>query len=215
MNFQILKLKTVGLFVLAIAAFSSSSVAQTTKTLNSLYCGGYVQSSPINTENFIGGGEFEADRTIYSQGDKVVLKGSNYRVGDMLSVVRPKGKVETRWTRKDDLGFFVQELGIVEIVKVKNGFSVGMVKTSCDNMLLGDLIVPMAQKSLPEMRERTPLDAFGDSSGKSTGRIFMARDGQEMLASDQIVYIDLGSEDNVRSGDYLTIYRRARNRKYS
>ena len=35
----------------------------------------------------------------------------------------------------------------------------------------------------------------------------MARDGQELLGREQIVYIDLGVEDNVKVGDYLTIYR--------
>lgn len=208
MKFQILKLKTIGFVILAVAAFSTVSFAQTAKTLNSLYCGGYVQSSPINTSNFVVGAEFEADKHIFGQGDKLVIKGSNFQVGDTFSVVRPKGKVETRWTRKDDLGFLVQELGTVEIVKVKNDISIAMVKTSCDNMLFGDLIVPMQQRSFPALRERTSLDVFGDPNGKSTGRIFMARDNQEMLSNDNIVYIDLGAEDNVQVGDYLTIYRR-------
>ena len=57
------------------------------------------------------------------------------------------------------------------------------------------------------MKERASLEVFGDANGKASGRIFMARDGQEMLSSEQIVYIDLGAEDNVRVGDYLTIFR--------
>ena len=207
MNLQILKLKTIGLCILAVAAFSAISFAQSATTLNNLYCGGFVQSSPINTNNFIVGAEFEADGHIFAQGDTLVIKGNNFQVGEMLSVIRPKGRVETRWTKKNNLGFFVQELGVVEIVKVKNGISIAMVKNSCDNMLLGDLIVPMQQRSLPDMKDRASLDVFGDSNGKASGRIFMARDGQEMLSSTQIVYIDLGAEDNVRAGDYLTIFR--------
>jgi hypothetical protein len=35
----------------------------------------------------------------------------------------------------------------------------------------------------------------------------MARDGRELLTRNDIVYIDLGSEDKVAPGDYLTIYR--------
>ncbi|MEO6587789.1 MAG: hypothetical protein ABIP06_00545 [Pyrinomonadaceae bacterium] len=207
MKFQILKLQPIGVFVLAFATMSMMTFAQGAKTLNNLYCGGYVQSSPINTNNFIVGAEFEADRHNYSQGDTLVIKGSNYSVGDTLSVVRPRGRVETRWTKKDNLGFFVQELGTVEIVKVKNNISIAMVKTSCDNMLLGDLLVPVAQRTLPALREKSSLDVFGDPNGKATGRIFMARDSMEMLSSEQIVYIDLGAEDNVQTGDYLTIYR--------
>lgn len=35
----------------------------------------------------------------------------------------------------------------------------------------------------------------------------MARDSRELLTKNDIVYIDLGGEDNVKRGDYLTIYR--------
>jgi hypothetical protein len=35
----------------------------------------------------------------------------------------------------------------------------------------------------------------------------MARDGIELIGREQIVYIDLGAEDNVRAGDYMTIFR--------
>jgi hypothetical protein len=35
----------------------------------------------------------------------------------------------------------------------------------------------------------------------------MARDGRELLTRSDVVYIDLGSEDKVAPGDYLTIYR--------
>ena len=35
----------------------------------------------------------------------------------------------------------------------------------------------------------------------------MARDSRELLTRNDVVYIDLGGEDNVKQGDYLTIYR--------
>ena len=35
----------------------------------------------------------------------------------------------------------------------------------------------------------------------------MAKDSREMVARNDVVYIDLGVEDNVKPGDYLTIYR--------
>lgn len=62
-------------------------------------------------------------------------------------------------------------------------------------------------KIRPVFAPRPALDIFADPTGKASGRIVLARDGQELLAREQIVYIDLGSEDNVQVGDYLTIYR--------
>jgi hypothetical protein len=35
----------------------------------------------------------------------------------------------------------------------------------------------------------------------------MARDSREMVTRNDIVYIDLGGEDKINRGDYLTIYR--------
>ena len=52
------------------------------------------------------------------------------------------------------------------------------------------------------------MDLFADPSGKAKGRIFMARDLQEVITRDQIVYVDLGKDDSVQPGDYLTIYRK-------
>jgi len=35
----------------------------------------------------------------------------------------------------------------------------------------------------------------------------MAKDNREMVTRNDIVYIDLGSEDQIKTGDYLTVYR--------
>jgi len=177
---------------------------------NNLYCAGYVQKSAIDTNNRLVGAVEEQEQYNYSEGDVVYLNmGSSkgVQVGDMMSVVRPRGQVRTRWTNKDGLGFYVQEVGALEVIRVKSEVSVARVKTSCDSLLLGDLVQPFQQRVSPMHQPRTALDLFADPSGKATGRLFMARDSQEVVTRDQIVYIDLGAEDNVRIGDYLTIFR--------
>jgi len=146
----------------------------------------------------------------YSEGDLVYLNmgaSKGVRIGDMMSVVRPRGQVRTRWTKKDGLGFYVQEVGALEIVRVKAEVSVARVKTSCDSILLGDLVQPLQMRTSPLHQPRAALDLLADPTGKAMGRLFMARDNQEAVTRDQIVYIDLGAEDNVRIGDYLTIFR--------
>jgi len=37
--------------------------------------------------------------------------------------------------------------------------------------------------------------------------LFLTRDNGELIIRDQIVYIDLGAEDNVKIGDYVTVFR--------
>lgn len=175
-----------------------------------LYCAGYVQSSPIDTSSRLVGAVEEQDGWLYSQNNFVYVNlGSSAGVkpGDMFSVVRPRGQVKTRWTTKGRLGFYVQEVGTVEIVRVKSDVSVARVKTSCDNFLLGDLVRPFERRESPAFTKRPAMDLFSDPSGKATGRLFMARDNQEILGREQIIYVDLGAEDNVKVGDYLTIFR--------
>jgi hypothetical protein len=73
--------------------------------------------------------------------------------------------------------------------------------------LLGDLVTQIPQRVSPLQRAEQNLDRFADPSGKQTGRLMMAHDAHEMLTKHDVVYIDLGAEDKVVPGDYLTIYR--------
>lgn len=177
---------------------------------NNLYCAGYIQTSAISTGNKIIAGQMEADKYNYAQNDFLYInmghdKGVN--VGDTFAVVRPRGAVKSKWSNKNDLGFYVQEVGALEVVKVKADVSAVRVKSSCDNFLLGDLVQLVEQRTSPLAIQMPPMDIFGDPSGKATGRILMSRDGAEMLSRDFIVYVDLGADDNVKVGDHLTVFR--------
>ncbi len=226
-NFQVFFKRSVTIVFGTLCVLTSIAVAQRTQPTpvkvlveaakpmtvaarNNLYCAGYVQSSPIDTANKVVGAVEEQEQFVYAENDVVYVNmGSNkgVSVGDVMAVVRPRGRVETRWTKKDDLGFYVQEVGALEVIRVKNEVSVARVKTSCDSLLLGDLVQPMQQRTSPMHQARGPLDLYGDPSGKATGRVFMARDNQEAISRDQIVYVDLGADDNVKVGDRLTVFR--------
>ena len=225
-NFQVFFKRSAAIVFGAFCVLTSIAVAQrpqptpvklvvaaskpmTVAARNNLYCAGYVQSSPIDTANKVVGAVEEQEQFLYAENDVLYINmGSNKGVqaGDLMAVVRPRGRVETRWTTKDDLGFYVQEVGALEVIRVKSEVSVVRVKTSCDNLLLGDLVQPMQQRTSP-MHQSSTLDLYGDPSGKATGRVFMARDGQEALSRDQIVYVDLGADNNVQVGDRLTVFR--------
>lgn len=225
MKFQKFFGKSFGIFLLGLLVFSASVSAQQSKAKlvvpeatrnlpvaagNNLYCAGYVQNAKVDTSRKIVGAVNEQEQNIYQQGNDVYISlggDRNVQVGDMFSVIRPRGKVNTRWTRKDNLGYFVQEVGALEVVRLKSEVAVARVRTSCDNLLLGDLVQPVPSRTSPLSTQRPMLDVYADPSGKAKGRIFMSRDGMEMLSREMIVYIDLGAEDNVSVGDYLTVYR--------
>jgi hypothetical protein len=210
------KISTKGIIALFIAILSFTAIISAqdndkpNMTNNYLLCAGYIQSDKIDTSKKLVGANDEKEKNIYAQGDFVYFSAgssSGVKVGDMFSVVRPRGKVNSAWSKKGNLGFFVQEVGAIEVIRVRNDVAVAQVKTSCDNMLMGDLVQPMPNRSGSETEQRADFDIFAPPSGKSTGSILMARDGHELLSSRQVVYIDLGAEDNVKVGDYLTIFR--------
>jgi hypothetical protein len=177
---------------------------------NNLYCAGYISRSKVDDDYELVGAENEQEQFIYSQGNNLYISaGANkgVKVGDWFAVIRPRAKFKSEFSKKGNLGIYVQEIGAVEVIRVKEKVSVVRVANSCDNFLLGDLLQPIAQRTSPMFTERPALDKFADPSGKITGRIVLARNGLEMVSREQIVYIDLGAEDNVGVGDYFTIFR--------
>lgn len=176
---------------------------------NNLYCAGYIQKGAVDTSVEVVGAVEEKDNHIFGEGDLLYVSSGSVngvKVGDTFSVIRPRGKFNTKWSKKK-LGNYVQEVGSVEVIRVMRDVSVVEVKTSCAVMLLGDLLTSMPDRQSPKFEKREALDLFAMSSGKANGRIVMARDNIELLGREQIVYVDLGREDNVKVGDYMTIYR--------
>lgn len=176
---------------------------------SNLYCAGYISEVSFNTKFEIVGATDEKEQYNFAEGDELYINvGSvdGIKKGDVFQVVRPRGKVKSEWSRKN-LGVYVQELGAVEVMHVMSNVSVVMVKDSCGAMQFGDLLTPMPSRQSPLFKDRPALDLHAAPSGKARGRIVMARDHQEMIGRDQIVYIDLGREDNVSVGDYLTVFR--------
>lgn len=223
-SFQRALVRVISLTVVAIASTTATFSQDTGSTLirekakgpaavagaNNMYCAGYIQQSAMSTANRIIGGQDEADQFNYSQNDFLYInmgRDKGVTVGDVFAVVRPRGAVKSKWSRKGDLGFFVQEVGALEVVKVKQDMSAVRVKVSCDSFLLGDLVQLVEKRDSPLYDRGERLDIFGDTSGKAMGRVLMARDGHEMITRDQIAYVDLGADDNVRVGDKLTIFR--------
>ena len=142
-------------------------------TGNNLYCAGYVQKAPFYTADRksadrpdkVVGAYNEQDGWLYSQNNYMYVNGGadkGVKVGDLFSVIRPRGKVSSHWSKKHDLGVYVEELGVVEVVRVKQEVSVVRVKNSCSSILLGDLVVPFEPRASVAYVDRPRLDRFAD-----------------------------------------------------
>lgn len=177
-----------------------------------LSCGGFIEVSPQTPRFEIVGGEEEQEQNVYSRGDTIFINAGSAdgaAVGQEFAVVRPRGQFKTNLSRKRGfLGVYTQEVGWVRITQVKERVSIAEITRSCETILLGDFLrVTTKNPSSPQARSEIALERFTDANGKPQGRIVLARDGREMISRDQVIFVDLGAEDGIKPGDFLTLFR--------
>ena len=180
-------------------------------TKSSLYCAGYIRLQRLPDMPEIVGAEEEQEQRGYADGDVVILNAGSQqgiKEGQNFQIIRPRGDVKGVHKQKQGfLGTYIQEVGQLQVFKVRENTSLAQITFTCDPALLGDLLTPIPDRESPLQRAEENLDRYVDPSGKLNGRLVMARGNREMVTRNDIVYIDLGSEDQIKRGDYLTIYR--------
>lgn len=178
---------------------------------SSLFCAGYIRYQRFGQTPEIVGAEEEQEQRTYADGDIVYINAGSrqgIKEGQNFQIIRPRGDVKGVHRKKIGfLGTYVQEVGQLQVFKVREETSAAKITFTCDAALLGDLLVDIPVRESPLQRAEGNLDRFADPSNKQVGRLMMAKDNRELLTKNDIVYIDLGGEDNVKRGDYLTIYR--------
>jgi hypothetical protein len=177
-----------------------------------LNCAGYIRYQRFPKTPQIVGAEQEQEQRVFSHGNYVYINAGSQqgiKQDQQFAIVRPRGELKgVHRQKKGALGIYVQELGRLEVTKVLEHVSLAKIVYACREILLGDLLTEVEPRTSPSERLETSLDRFADPSGKQTGRLMMAQDGHETLTKGGIVFIDLGAEDNIKAGDYLTIYRK-------
>jgi len=194
--------------VIAPAATQLPTVAGRSK----LFCTGYIRLQRLPRMPEIVGGLEEQEQRTFADGDVVYLNAGSQqgiKEGQNFQIIRPRGDVKgVHRQKKGFLGTYIQEVGQLQVVKVRENTSAAQITSSCgDIVLLGDLLTGLPDRVSPLQRTETDVDRFANPTGKQIGRLMMAKDNREMVTNNDVVYIDLGVEDNVKPGDYLTIYR--------
>jgi len=176
-----------------------------------LYCAGFISDREIDPEFYIIGGENESEQDWYTTSNVVYLNygaRNGASAGESLYIIREKGKYENPYTGKD-LGWYFEELGVLRIIATQRNVSIARIETSCSSIRFGDLVRAYVGYVAPTPREYQPLNRYDLPSGKLSGQIVLARDGREMLAERDIVYLDIGDKSGVKIGQYYTVYRDA------
>lgn len=139
---------------------------------------------------------------LYIEGDGVegLIPGETYLV------VKPQQLV-VRPGSRDVIGRHYDYRGQVRILCLIEGRAVAYISQSCSTINIGDRLKPLPLAPIPLSRETRMANACTPVNGKQTGYIVNAKDYSEALGEGSLVEIDLGRDDFVEPGDFLTIYR--------
>jgi hypothetical protein len=183
---------------------------------SAVYCSGFITDERIPWEVQLISGEESSDKIVFASGDYVYInRGSaqGVRVGDRFSILRPdQDPNEVRWFKWQAkllkaMGTQYRDAGQVEITTVHPNVSIGLVKFSCGYLQRGDIALPMVERPSPPFKPAEKFDKFAPVSGKSVGMLVAGRDYTEAYGKNSTVYVNLGTNQGVKVGDYLRVFR--------
>jgi hypothetical protein len=184
-----------------------------TPTNADLYCAGFINRDLLPNSNFVAGGLQTPNTTKFVNGDMVFLAGSGYQPGHQYTILRElrdPNKYELyagQRTLLKSTGQAYSELARVRVTDIRNKMAIAQVEFSCDPIVPGDIATPFVEK--PTVAFHTPVrfDRFAPANGKLSGRIVMAKDFDSELGTGMKVYMNVGSSQGVKVGDYFRAVR--------
>ncbi|MBI1950098.1 MAG: LysM peptidoglycan-binding domain-containing protein [Acidobacteria bacterium] len=173
-----------------------------------LRCSGFIAPRESKPEYFIANQEEEGKLGL-TEGDIVYLNrgqsNGHTETGTEYSVVVREGEVRHPMTHRF-MGYYYKRLGAVKILAAQETTSIAAISYACDEIRTGHALVPFIITPVPPK----PVPAFNRLTmvppDKSTGYVIHVADSQERASTGQLVDIDLGYEDGLKPGDYLTVF---------
>jgi hypothetical protein len=184
-----------------------------TPTAADIYCAGFLTKDRIPDANYVNGGLQTPDSTKFATGEMVYLAGTGYQAGQLYSIVREMRDVneyEIYPGQRKVLaaaGRPYGEIGRVRIVDTRSHTAIGQVEFSCDPINPGDVAVPFVEKPPVAFHVPGHFDRFAPASGKLTGRIVLGKDFDDVLGTGMKLYMNMGSNQGVKVGDYFRVVR--------
>jgi hypothetical protein len=184
-----------------------------TPTTADIYCAGFLTKDRVPDANYVNGGLETPNSTKLQIGELVYLAGSGYQAGQLYSIVRElrdvneyelyagQGKVLAAAGRP------YGDIGRVRVVDTRSHSAIAQVEYSCDPINPGDVAVPFVEKPSVAFRGPSHFDRFAPANGKLSGRIVLGKDFDGVLGTGMKLYMNLGSNQGVKVGDYFRVVR--------
>lgn len=217
------KIAALSLVVMMSAAASWAQQAPrtapwvpTAPDYNTVNCSGFVTDQKPSEEFRLISGEQSSIKMTFTRGDYVYInrgQDKGVRVGDRFSVVRPDDYVgDVPWFKWQEklmraMGASYIDAGQVRVVNVQPKVSIAEVIFSCDYMQRGDILLPYQERPAPPYKEASKFDHFAPVSGKPVAMVVSGKDHTNLFGKNSAVYINLGTNQGVKVGDYFRIFR--------
>jgi hypothetical protein len=182
-------------------------------TYADVYCAGFINKQSLPDAHFIAGGLETPTDTKFVRGDIVYLYGKGYELGAEYEIIRALRDVNEYeifpGQRKllKETGQPYGEIGRVRIVDTRSKTAIAHIEYTCDPINPGDIAIPFAEKTMVSFHPPERFDRFLPSSNKVSGRIVMARDFDSEIGTGQKVYINVGTNQGIKVGDYFRAVR--------
>jgi LysM repeat protein len=202
-----------------------------------LYCSGYIAHPERRFAHRIVGSEYDVllpglelaatyrgefarlsdtyDRTIkvgMSNGDVVYLgagRASGLEAGQSFSAIAPEGLVHHPIDRSE-VGRFYRHLGRLRVLSVQAETAIAEIVHTCDPIPVGALLEPFVPQPVPlgRLGSLRPVNLPPTAAALANAPVILRGEDQVIaMAEDSLVYVDLGTADDVVPGDLFTIYR--------
>jgi hypothetical protein len=182
-------------------------------TYSDVYCAGFINRHSLPDANFVAGGLQTPSTTKFVNGNVVYLKGSGYTVGAQYEIIRALRDINEyeMFPGQQKLlkatGQPYEAVGRVRVVDTRGKTAVAQIEYSCDPINLGDTAIPFAEKPMVTFHPPVRFDRFLPTASKVSGRIVMGKDFDSEFGTGQKVYLNLGSNQGVKVGDYFRAVR--------
>lgn len=178
-----------------------------------VYCAGFISKDSPEQGITVGGGWNTPHTTRFVSNDYIYLLGGSFTEGQQYSILREAidpNEREGYYRQKKivrEVGKPYEEVARVRIVGVRDNAGIAQVEYSCEAVVPGDFAVPFSEKTIPEMGPKHTFDRFAAPDGDLTGWIVLAKDFDIIMGTRHKVYLNRGSNDGVKVGDYFRVIR--------
>jgi hypothetical protein len=175
-----------------------------------VYCTGWLGELEEPFTGNIGAAEAMDHQASFVQGDVVYLDigaKNGVNAGQEYWICRGERLVHKWDDPSTDIGRIYQTPGRLRVICVQEETSIAEIVLSCADIGIGDRLLPFEPVPIPLARRTRPMTSCDAPNGKAGGHIVEVKDYATPAATDSVVYLDLGENEGLSAGDFMTVYR--------